>query len=129
MTTRAIRLFRTTRATSGSATVAGVTLKRKEIVIVSSLLSLHAWRGAVFAALLGGLAERADADGLQPLDTFIASANRQNPDNHVAEATADQAAAQRDAARASYLPTCRRRASIPAISSRPCSRCRRPRRS
>jgi len=73
--------------------------------MVSSLLSHHARRGAVIAGFLGGLAVRADAEGLQPLETFIASANRQNPDNHVAEASADQAAAQRDAARASYLPT------------------------
>lgn len=45
------------------------------------------------------------AEGLQPLSAFVASAQQHNPENLEIRATADQAAAQRDAARANYLPS------------------------
>lgn len=45
------------------------------------------------------------AHALQPLDTFLAAARQNNPDNHEAAATAQQREAQSDVARAAYLPT------------------------
>lgn len=46
-----------------------------------------------------------NAYALQPLSEFIASAQKRNPDNLEATATARQGAAQSDVARANYLPS------------------------
>ncbi len=45
------------------------------------------------------------ANALQPLETFVASARRKNPDNREAAAVVEQRNAQRDAAAGAYLPS------------------------
>src|SRR5262245_9376075 len=51
-----------------------------------------------------GLMVAAPAQALQPLEAFVASAKRNNPDNREAAAIVQQREAQRDAARGAYLP-------------------------
>jgi outer membrane protein TolC len=63
-------------------------------------------RRLTFWALAGlSVAPATPAFALQPLSAFVASATRNNPDNHEAKATSQQRDAQRDAARAAQLPS------------------------
>lgn len=64
----------------------------------------HGW--GLLAAMLG-VTPAAPGYALQPLNDFVDSSKRHNPDNHEARAALEQRSAEREAAAARYLPSFR----------------------